>query len=361
MVRSRGESPLEGDATLLPASVPDIGRSLQLARAVADLTLPEAAARAGLTMATLEALESGSVGHQHDRIQTLRALRTYANSLGLPGNDYVLVAVEQWPSAEVILKPGGDTAVVPVVSISSAPAGGHHPAGEGSVWPVDATGVPDATTTGVIAAVRPRTLTDTGQVPVVDTGEVPAVRLPVPRFLKMSVGVVAFLVVLGGIGLLENAHLEGWAHDSRTTTTHWYNNVKSALGLTSGPATPAHHTAAPPVAPKTHRATKAGKVTMKADPSGLAVNINVAAASFTVRIVAATGPCWVEATTAGHPQPLYAQVIPAGGTHDFAVTKTMTIETGSSAGRAFLYQGTKLIGYYFPTRVPFKMNFATVS
>ena len=39
----------------------------------------------------------------------------------------------------------------------------------------------------------------------------------------------------------------------------------------------------------------------------------------------------------------------------------MTIETGSSAGRAFIYKGTKLIGFYFPTKVPFTMTFTAAS
>ena len=56
------------------------------------------------------------------------------------------------------------TAVVPVVSISSAPAGGHSPAGgHGSIWPGDATGVADATTTGVMETLRPTSVNDTGR------------------------------------------------------------------------------------------------------------------------------------------------------------------------------------------------------
>ena len=98
MVRSRGESSATGDANLLPATLPDIGRSLQLAREQANLTLEDAAQRFGLRSSALEALESGGVGPQHDRIETLRSLRTYANALGLPGDSYVLVAVEQWPA-----------------------------------------------------------------------------------------------------------------------------------------------------------------------------------------------------------------------------------------------------------------------
>jgi hypothetical protein len=191
MVRSGGESPTEGSANLMPASVPDMARSLRLAREQADLSVAEAAARADLGNAVVEALESGNVGPQHDRIATLRSLRVYADSLGLPGSDYVLVAVEQWPASGSGMTANGETAVVPVVSISSAPAGGHFPSGgHGSVWPGDATGV-TPTTTGVMETLRPTSVNDTGRlpaldtgrVPAVDTGEVRAVSLRVPRAL----------------------------------------------------------------------------------------------------------------------------------------------------------------------------------
>ena len=202
MVRSRGDDPAWGDASLLPASVPDIGRSLRLARELADLTLDEAATRAGLRSAVVEALESGSVGPQHDRIETLRALRTYADSLGLPGDDYVLVAIEQWPAAGPGPDPpGARRRSVPVVSISSAPAGGHSPVGgRGSVWPGDATGVPDATITGVLEprpARSSRSTTRAGSRSSTPARSPPST-LGAPRFLKVLVGLAAVLVVLGG-------------------------------------------------------------------------------------------------------------------------------------------------------------------
>ena len=255
MVLSRDDSPVEGGANLTPASVPDIARSLRLARERAELTVAEAAARAGLGNAVVEDLESGNVGQQHDRIATLRSLRTYADSLGLPGSDYVLVAVEQWPSIGPVLTTGNETAVVPVVSISSAPAGGHSPpGGHGSVWPGDATGVADATTTGVMETLRPTSVTDTGRlpaldtgrVPVVDTGEVAAVNLGVPRLLKFMVGLVAFLVVLAGAALVERNHINGWFDSGRHTTTHWIDDAKSALGITSTPSGHGHHATTTP-------------------------------------------------------------------------------------------------------------------
>jgi cytoskeletal protein RodZ len=371
MVRSRGDSPAKGGANLMPASVPDIARSLRLARLRAELTVREAAARAGLDSTVIEALESGDRGQHHDRIATLRSLRAYAEALGLPGDDYVLAAVEQWPSSagpagpvSPVLITGSETAVVPVVSISSAPAGGHSPAGgHGSVWPGEATGVPDATTTGVMDTLRPTSVTDTGRlpaldtgrVPVVDTGEVPAVHLGVPRLLTFMTVLVAFLVVLGGAALIEHNHINGWFDSGRTTTTRWVDDAKSALGITSNPPAHGHHTSTTPTTAA--KAAHASEVTMKAGAGALSENISVAAKSFTVKVLAVTRPCWVDVTMPGQLTPLYEGDLQPGESHSFVVTDSLTVETGSSAGGTQFYEGFKLLGYYFPPKAPFTINF----
>jgi cytoskeletal protein RodZ len=368
-VRSGGESPTQGDANLLPASVPDIGRSLQSARQHAELTVGEAARRAGLTNVVVEALEAGNVGPQHDRIGTLRALRTYAGSLGLPGDEYVLVAVEQWPSNGHVPMVNGDTAVVPVVSISSAPAGGHTPAGgHGSVWPGDANGVPDATTTGIIEASRISTINDTGRmraldtgiVPAVDTGQVRAVKLGVPRLLKFMLWLVSILIVLGAAALIEHNNIDGWYHDTRTTTTRWVNDVKSALGISSTTGSHHHHTTTTtsPGGKKTAARSSGPKVTVKNGANGLSATINVASPSFTVKIVAVGRPCWIEATGPGQTTPLFAGDLLANETHTFTVTQQLTVQTGSAAGRAFVYEGSKLVTFYFPPKAPFTLSFS---
>jgi hypothetical protein len=367
MVVSRGESPAQGGANLMPASVPDIARSLRLTRQRAELTVLEAAARAGLSSAVVEALENGSLGQQLDRIATLRSLRAYADSLGLPGGDYVLAAVEQWPATGLTLTTNGETAVVPVVSISSAPPGGHSPAGgHGSVWPGDATGVPDATTTGVMD-LRPTSVTDTGRLPAVDTGrvpafdtgEVPAVYVGVPRLLKFMIGFVAFLVLLGGAALIERTHINGWFDSGRSTTTRWIDDAKSALGITSKPA--GHGPHASTTSTTAPKAAVASKVTTAPGPGGLSENISVSAKSFTVKVLATKGRCWVSVTTAPGLKPLFEGDLLPGESQSFVVTSSLTVQTGSSAGGTQFYEGTKLIGYYFPPKAPFTINFTAAS
>jgi len=39
------------------------------------------------------------------------------------------------------------------------------------------------------------------------------------------------------------------------------------------------------------------------------------------------------------------------------VNSTLTVETGSSAGGVVFYKGTKAIGFYFPPKAPFTINF----
>src|SRR6185312_7984910 len=124
---------------------------------------------------------------------------------------------------------------------------------------------------------------DTSQVPVVDTGQVPAVPLGVPRGLKVLVGVVAFLIVVGGLALVEHDHVKGWAHDVRSNTVHWFDNAKVAVGIDASPKT--HNASSPPASRPTEK--PAGSVYKVAvDPSGRAATFNVAAASFVVRITA---------------------------------------------------------------------------
>ncbi len=104
---SRGASPTGGEAQVTSDSVPEIGRSLQNARTKAGLSLPDAAIRLGVASSELEALESGTVARMADRVETLRCLRSYANSLGLPGDAYVLTLLELWPSPDLGVRERG--------------------------------------------------------------------------------------------------------------------------------------------------------------------------------------------------------------------------------------------------------------
>jgi hypothetical protein len=347
-----GRSANPSDVQVLSDSVPAIGRSLQHARAEAGLSLPDAALRIGVASSELEALESGTVGRMQDRIETLRALRLYADSLGLPGDAFVLTVLDLWPSLDLPSR-NGDTGLVPVVSVTSAPAGGHSPSGDyGSAFPSDRTGVSDSTITGMIESVT-SPANDTRQVPIYETGQVAAIRQTVPKYLKVLVSLVAILVVVASVGLGLNKQVSNWIHSAQTETNHLIKKVKSDTGINTHshkPGTKAKHTAA--VAP-------IPKVTVAIDPSGQGGTLTVAAPTFAVQVVTLKNPSWVQVTNSGSQVPVFSQVIAAGQTQSFVVTQSTTIETGSGAAHFLILSGLRIISYYIPTKAPFTMTFNT--
>jgi hypothetical protein len=350
MVLNRGDGPSPSDLRVSLLSLAELGQSLRVARQLAGLTITEAASRVGAESTELEALESGNVGQMLNRIETLRTLRAYADSLGLAGDDYLVAIVALWPAAGDNPTKGGENRGRHVVSVSTAPVGGHSPAGaRGGEWTRDRTGVADASISEVVGIVRAQSIHDTGRVPLVDTGQVTLPRQSTPALLKVMVAFVALLVALGGVALAEHSHVGGWYHKTEATTSHWFDNTKVALGLSPSLVHRAPHKVAQPLP----------KVTMVESPATDSVVINVGAPTFTVKMVAFKYPSWIEATNGAHRPPVFAQVLPGGQIHTFTVTTSLSIETASSSGRAYLYEGSRFIGYYFPTRVPFTMTFNT--
>jgi hypothetical protein len=329
------------------ASVPDIGRSLRKAREQSGLTVDEAASRAGLGAPDIEGLESGTVGRLRDRVETLRSLRVYADSLGLPGNDYALAVIDLWPARSP------DSGQVPVVSVTTAPPNGHSP-GAGTGWP-DRTGATDFSVTGVVPQLGGLPMAEpaaaeAGRDPIVDTGELPAVKQGASRWLKVLVGSAAVLVAFGIFTLIEHAHFASWNSTVQADASRWWQDLKVSTGLAS--KKPAQPAAAP--------AGTLPVVAMVQNPAASSVTVNVHAATFNVKMVAFKGSSWMQVTDSHQVAPVYQQVMAAGGNQVFAVTHSITIETGSTAARAYLYDGTQFIGYFFPTKAPYTMTFNAV-
>jgi hypothetical protein len=65
----------------------------------------------------------------------------------------------------------------------------------------------------------------------------------------------------------------------------------------------------------------------------------------------------MQVTDANQSSPVYEQVLAGGQNISFAVTRALTVETGSASARAYIYEGTQFIGAYFPTVAPFTMTF----
>jgi hypothetical protein len=338
MVLSRGDSPSAGDARLSLGSLAEVAETLRAARRELGLSPVDAASAAGVDTSDVLALESGEGDRLLNRIETLHAIRAYADSLGLSGGEYVVALIDLWPALEHIASRGSDVTTPPLVSVSGAPAG---------TWSVESTGVPDSTITGVFAPVVALGMYDTGTFPAVETGETPAVGSPSLFLLKASIAITAFLVALGSVALAERSHVVGWYDSAQHATSR---ALHAAFG-SGAPAKPARTAARAPAK------KPPSIITYVNSPATNSVAVNVRATSFTVKMVAYGYPCWVQVTDPVHHNTVFAQTLRGGETHVFTVTSPLDIETASSAGRAYVYEGNKFIGFYFPTKTPFFLDF----
>ncbi len=324
-------------------SLAELGQTLRLARQIARLSIPEAAARTGLGVDEVGALESGEPERITDRIGTLRNLRLYAEFLGLSGDEIVLAAVHLWPGSRSGLH---DITGSHILSMSHSPAaldGGGEDAPSRTITTGHVTGVVDSPLalagsgdTGLISAY------DMERVVFDETGQVPAVGRP-PVALRRAVFTLAFLVALGGIALgalAVQSHVSGW-----------YHHVRSALGITSPkPSKPSN----------AHDAVVSAPLPKVTDIEGPdTVTINVGAPSFTVKFAAFKYPCWIKVTEAGRTAPVYDSVLAGGSIKEFTIASPTSIEMASSSGRVYLYEKNRFIGWYFPGKAPFTLNFVS--
>ena len=366
-ILKRGGASGRGGAAEVPASVADLGQALRRAREARNLALADAAERTGLPVGQLEALEGGAVEWIPDHVHVLVTLRRYADFLGLPGERFVLVLVDNWPLSArpprvpvlgtsqvppvtTAVPSPGTTAVLPAVA-SARPAGlvdrtdppsgpSPSPAGE-----VRFTGGPSPT--GLMQATRDPV---TAQVPVTiaDTGLTPAVRSSEdgngrsPLGLRVLIGIVIFALAVGVAGLIVHRVRPQWLRDigiARQSTT-------SSTATRAGGA-PAPRAAPSPVL----RVASVG-------PSN--ATLDVRAPSFVLRIVPSGGPSWVQATDSQHPSPIFAGTLAPGQGQSFVVTQPITIQLGAASARLFVAAGGKLVGYYVPPAAPFTVTLQSV-
>jgi transcriptional regulator with XRE-family HTH domain len=296
----------------------DLGQSLRSARELRLLTRSDAAAAAGISMLEIEAFETGALERLPDQVDTLAALRRYATSLNLNGNAFVVAAVDFWPNPR---------------RLTWANEREHR-------YLVPVSDEFDDSITGMVDLVGPKT----GPVAIVSHGRPDEFGAGAPTSLKVLVALVAVLVLLGAGALIERPHVAGWYHGSVSTVSNWFGNSSNA---------PAQH----------HRrvvAVPPPKVSIVNGPASNEVTFNVSAKSFTVKMAAFKYPCWMEVTQAGQAKPIYEQVMPGGDFMAFTVSSSDVIRTASGSGRAYVYEGSKFIGYYFPSRAPFTLTFNAV-
>ena len=173
------------------------------------------------------------------------------------------------------------------------------------------------------------------------------------------IGLVAFLIVLGGAALIEHNHIDGWVH--RRAQHHHplgrRRQVRARHHVQPGHARPCTPARRPPRRQGEANALH-GDDERRAPAGPVRDHHPWRHKSFTVKVLAVSRPCWVDATAAGPAHTAVRRGLLPGQTHSFVVTESLTVETGSAAGRALqFYEGFKLLGYFFPPKAPFTMNF----
>ena len=98
-------------------------------------------------------------------------------------------------------------------------------------------------------------------------------------------------------------------------------------------------------------------VTVIQSPAQNAVTFNIHLTSFSVKVVAFGGATGFTVTDSGRVKSVHSHVMAAGENQTLPIRHTVTITTGSPPVRAYLYDGTKFIGFYFPNSGPFTMTF----
>jgi hypothetical protein len=112
---------------------------------------------------------------------------------------------------------------------------------------------------------------------------------------------------------------------------------------------PAGHQAAPPPV-------------YRGGPSSASSAAFTVRSPFLLKIITVGGSSWVQASVTGPHSQTFAATMAAGQTKDFLVPTgdTLTVHLGSAAGRAFVYVGPKLVGFYFPPAAPYTLVYQSV-
>lgn len=360
MARGRnGTRDQRGNGSSAGPSVAQLGRSLRVARVRQGLTVADAGARAGLSGADADALESGDLRRLSDRIGTVRALRRYADVLGLRGEQFAVALADAWPpvlpggvgslandgapatwsgappvtgpAPLVAGPPGGEliTASVPTsASLQDLGPWNAPTIGGRAVLPLD---------TGQMGGVSGR-FEDTGVIPVTPPhrGSAPRRRSGAATVLWGLLVILALLVVVAGAWLAIDHWRPRWLKDAGLPYTH------PAVVTGSASAPSASVTTLPPALTVTQTGPNSGAVVVRRP-------------GVTVRVDAVGGPSWVQVSDTTHANPIFASVLQDGTSQSFPVSSGLTIQTGSSAAHFTFAQGSTIVGRYAPSSAPYTM------
>jgi len=276
-----------------------------------------------------------------DRVETLQALRHYADFLGLPGDRYALLLIDLWPSASVnrslaeALSATSATLRRPVRRVTRRPGPSRCSTHRPRPSP------PSLSTASSSPRLRWRRVAGPSQHragPLSpaghrrDTGgEPPHQDAPRRRgqfVLRLAVWTLGILVVLGAAGLAA----DHWR-------PHWLTSLH--IPVSTPPATRRHRPprARTPRAPLP-RSTAWPPRHRRRSPS---------------RYAHPRSPSWSplrrpELGGGDRARPLraiFAATMPAGAVQKFPVTTGLTLQIGSASGRTLVTVDNKVVGFYF--------------
>lgn len=378
-----------------PTSVPEIGRLLRRARTRQGLNLEDVSARTGLPLHLLEALEAGTVARIPDSVTALKALRRYADAVGLAGDRFVVAMVEHWPA--VPSSPRPEAPVLPAAAGVPGPVPGNTLlAGEPTTRlspPPMAVRVPSEPSSPAIPFTSPLPLLGsfgtggearTAQVPALaglagaPTQTVPAAPSRrksaggagggTPAFLIAAVVVLAVVVLAGLAVLVLHRYRPNLFGSGRTTAASsaaggttkapgtGSTGGKGTTGTTDGTSGGGKNGTG---GKRTTGTTAAGTAPVFSVTSSAPTNpaFAVTASAFEVKVEATGGAAWVEATQPGKAAPTFAGTLAPGHSDSALVTTTLTLTAGSVAAHVVVSVGGKVVGTYVPVAAPCTMTF----
>jgi cytoskeletal protein RodZ len=328
------------------------------------LDLTDVRDRTGVSLAVLEALETGDLARASSHEAAVIGLRRYADLVDLDGEALVATIEPYWQSDFLV----GATSTAAygharATGIEPAVSGGF--AGHLRHYPVETPHLQAFTRTaqtpavggssGSGLAVGTTGLYGTGQV-FAQTGMYPAaaplrirqVVRPAPWPVRLLLWCVVVALVIAGTGLvvahvrpqwMRDAHL---AHVPHSATTPGAGN-KAATGSTSTPST----------------TPGSSSIVTTGTPGPTGTPVTVQAAEYAI-VLTTLAPCWVEATAPGTPA-VFNKTLPAGAKEVLTpASGQLNVELGAAGVvLAVAVNGKTVPGWTFtPTTAPVTLLFS---
>jgi transcriptional regulator with XRE-family HTH domain len=164
-------------------------------------------------------------------------------------------------------------------------------------------------------------------------------------FLRVAVGLVLLLIVIGAAGLAIHHWRPQWLHslEHNGRGTDATSSTRSRAPTAS--STPAG----------------GGSVDRAVTTSSTSASVTVHSGNANIRVSSEGNPAWTEVSEPGHSAPLFAGDLQGGQSEQFALHSSLVVQVGSSAGRAAVVIDNKVVREYSPQLAPYTYTFKAVS